>query len=85
MEIEEQFEEKGVPLIRKNYNINSAEILELIKIMREATPLSIVAQDNTGQPEVYSYGKVSYSKDIEDYILYIPKIIDNGANLIGGC
>lgn len=74
MEIEEQFEEKGVPLIRKNYNINSAEILELIKIMREATPLSLVAQDNTGQPEVYSYGKVYYSQDIEDYIFIFPRL-----------
>jgi len=29
--------------------------------------------------------EVSYSQGLEDYVKYIPKIMENGANIIGGC
>jgi len=32
-----------------------------------------------------SDGKVSYSQEVEDYVKYIPQMIKNGANIIGGC
>jgi 5-methyltetrahydrofolate--homocysteine methyltransferase len=28
---------------------------------------------------------VTYSQAVEDYVRFIPEIIKNGANLIGGC
>ena len=57
----------------------------LIKIMRDTTPLPLIAQANAGQPTVSSDGQVVYSQEIEDYVRYIPQMIENGVNLIGGC
>ncbi|UCC41583.1 MAG: homocysteine S-methyltransferase family protein, partial [Candidatus Aminicenantes bacterium] len=52
---------------------------------REATPLPLIVQANAGQPSISSDGDVIYSQEIEDYVSYIPQMIQNGANLIGGC
>lgn len=80
-----ELEVQKVPVIGANCTLNSAEMVELIKIMRKATPLPLIAQANAGQPEMTSDGKVSYTQDVEDYVHYIPQMIDNGVNLIGGC
>ena len=68
-----------------NCTLDSADMAGLIKIMRDTTPLPLIAQANAGQPTVSSDGQVIYSQDIEDYVRYIPQMIENGVNLIGGC
>lgn len=80
-----ELEDQGVPVIGTNCTLNSADMVDLIKIMREATPLPLIAQANAGQPEISPDGKVVYSQNVEDYIRHIPKMIDNGVNIIGGC
>lgn len=81
----EELEKKGIPAIGTNCTLNSEEMVDLIKIMREKTSLPLVAQANAGQPEVAGDGKVSYSQDLENYVSFIPRMIENGASLIGGC
>jgi len=68
-----------------NCTLDSSDMVNLIKVMREATPLPLIAQANAGQPTISSDGKVLYSQEIEDYVGHIPQMIQNGANLIGGC
>jgi 5-methyltetrahydrofolate--homocysteine methyltransferase len=58
---------------------------DLVKAMREITRLPLIAQANAGKPSLAGGGEVSYSQGIEDYLRYIPKIIENGANVVGGC
>lgn len=81
----EELEKNEVPVIGANCTLDSAEMVNLIRIMREATPLPLIAQANAGQPEVSTDGIIKYSQDMEDYVQHIPRIINNGANLIGGC
>jgi len=80
-----ELEDQGVPVIGTNCTLNSADMVDLIKIMREATPLLLIAQANAGQPEMDADGTVVYSQDVEDYVRFIPQMIDNGVNIIGGC
>jgi len=81
----EELEKNEVPVIGSNCTLNSEEMVELIKIMREATSLPLIAQANAGKPSLSTEGEVSYSQSMEDYVRFIPQIIKNGANLIGGC
>ncbi len=81
----EEFEKNDVPGVGANCNLNSAEMVDLVKIMREATSLPLIVQANAGQPSISSDGEVIYSQEIEDYVSHIPQMIQNGANLIGGC
>lgn len=81
----EELEKQEVPAIGTNCTLNSEEMVDLIKLIREATSLPIIAQANAGKPSVSGEGEVSYEQTIEDYLRFIPQMIKNGANLIGGC
>lgn len=81
----EELEKENVPAIGTNCTLNSDEMVELIKIFRENTSLPLIAQANAGKPSLSIDGKVTYSQDVEDYVRYIPPMIKNGANIIGGC
>jgi 5-methyltetrahydrofolate--homocysteine methyltransferase len=81
----EDLEKNDIPVLGTNCTLDSSDMVDLIKIMREATPLPLIAQANAGQPTVSSDGKVLYSQEIEDYVSHIPQMIQNGANIIGGC
>ena len=81
----EELEREAVPVIGTNCTLNSQEMVELVKIIRDHTPLPIIAQANAGKPSVSSEGDVAYEQGIDDYIRFIPLMIENGANIIGGC
>lgn len=81
----EELEKHKVPAVGTNCTLNSAEMVELVKIIRENTSLPIIAQANAGKPSLSEEGEVSYSQGLDDYIRYIPQMIENGAGLIGGC
>jgi 5-methyltetrahydrofolate--homocysteine methyltransferase len=80
-----ELEGQGVPAVGSNCTLNSEEMAGLVKIMREITPLPLIAQANAGQPSLAADGQVSYSQGLEDYLRFIPPMIKNGANLVGGC
>jgi 5-methyltetrahydrofolate--homocysteine methyltransferase len=81
----EAMEREGVPVVGSNCTLNSEEMAELVKIMREKTSLPLIAQANAGKPSLSEEGEVAYSQGMEDYLRFIPQIIENGANIIGGC
>lgn len=81
----EELESHGALAIGTNCTIDSSQMVELIKTMREKTSLPLIAQANAGKPILSADGRVSYSQGLEDYVSYIPQMIRNGANLIGGC
>lgn len=78
-------EEENVPVIGANCTLDSEAMADLIKSMRESTSLPLIAQANAGKATLSSEGEVSYSQGIENYVEFVPQIINNGANLIGGC
>jgi 5-methyltetrahydrofolate--homocysteine methyltransferase len=81
----EELEKEEVPVIGTNCTLNSKEMVDVIRQLREATSLPIIAQANAGKPSVSAEGEVSYEQTIEDYLRFIPQMIQNGANIIGGC
>ncbi len=81
----EELEKEGVPVVGTNCTLDSEEMVDLVKIIRENTSLPIIAQANAGKPSLSDEGVVSYEQSIEDYIRFIPQMIQNGANVIGGC
>jgi 5-methyltetrahydrofolate--homocysteine methyltransferase len=80
-----ELESQGVPVVGSNCTLNSEEMTELVRIMRELTALPIIAQANAGKPSLSSEGEVTYSQGLENYVRFIPQMIKNGANLVGGC
>ena len=81
----ERLEAEGVPAVGANCTLDSEDMADLVKIMRENTALPLIAQANAGKPDLSAAGEVLYSQGIEDYVRFIPPLINNGANLVGGC
>jgi 5-methyltetrahydrofolate--homocysteine methyltransferase len=81
----ETMERESVPVVGSNCTVNSEEMAKMVKIMREKTSLPIIAQANAGKPSLSGEGDVVYSQGMEDYLRFIPQIITNGADIIGGC
>lgn len=81
----EELEKENVPVIGTNCPLDSSEMVEVVKIFRENTFLPLIAQANAGKPALSIDGNVAYSQGLEDYVRYIPEMIKNGANIIGGC
>lgn len=81
----EELEAKDVPAVGTNCTLDSKDMVDLIKIMRDTTALPLIAQANAGQPVLLSDGNVTYSQNVDDYVSFIPQMIKNGANIIGGC
>lgn len=77
--------DESVPVIGANCTLDSADMADLIKSMRESTSLPLIAQANAGKATLSSEGEVAYSQGIENYVKYVPQIKENGASLIGGC
>ncbi len=81
----ETMEKERVSILGSNCTLNSEEMAELVKIMREITALPVIAQANAGKPSLSEEGEVAYSQGIDDYLRFIPEMMANGADFIGGC
>jgi len=80
-----EFEANEISVLGANCTLNSKDMVNLIKTMRQATSLPLIAQANAGQPVLGSNGSVQYKQTVEEYVQHVPEIIRNGANIIGGC
>ncbi len=76
-------EEKKVEVIGTNCTLDPIVITDLVMEIRKLTKKPLLAQPNAGAPQLVN-GETVYSK-IDNLETYIRKIIENGANLVGGC
>lgn len=80
-----ELERAGAEAIGANCTLNSEQMVGAVKALKEGTGLPLVAQANAGQPELAADGTVSYSQSLEDYVTFIPGIVEAGARFVGGC
>jgi len=78
------FEAEGVPAFGANCTLSSGDMADLVADLRALTSTPIIAQANAGKPEV-SGDRIVYAQDVDDYLSAIPRLIRNGASIIGGC
>ena len=81
----QELEGENIPVIGANCTIDSADMADLIALFRQETALPLIAQANAGKATLNAEGDVAYSQDIDHYVANIPRIVQNGANLVGGC
>ena len=60
------------------------DILRTTKTLAGALDCPLSAQPNAGVPEI-DRGRIVYSIRLEDFVRYSERLLDTGANLIGGC
>ena len=76
--------EEGASVIGANCSITSGEMLDLAVEMRSLTDVPLLFQPNAGLPEMTG-GKAVYRQDPEEYADDLMKMVEAGADAVGGC
>lgn len=67
-----------------NCTLSSADMADLVAAWKPLTKTPLIAQANSGKPEISS-GRVVYDQSEDEFLKEIPRLIENGARIIGGC
>jgi 5-methyltetrahydrofolate--homocysteine methyltransferase len=78
------FEAEGLPAFGANCTLASGDMADLIAAWKPLTSTPLIAQANAGKPEIVN-DRVVYSQSEDEYLKEIPRLIENGARIIGGC
>lgn len=78
------FEEAELPAFGANCTLSSGDMADLMAAWKPLTSVPLIAQANAGKPDLTS-GRVVYSQGEDAYLAEIPRLIENGARIIGGC
>ena len=79
------FEALDLPAFGANCTLTSSDLVECIREMRKHTARPLIAQPNAGKPELNREAEVVYSQGIEAFVADVPKLVEAGADIIGGC
>ncbi len=75
----------GADIIGANCGSGFEDMVEIVKMVRETSPrIPIMIQANAGLP-IFENEELVYSETPEKIKDIIPRLIDAGANIIGGC
>lgn len=81
----ESLSQFGVDIIGANCGSGFEVMIEIVKKIREvSSTIPVLIQANAGLP-VFENGELVYSETPDKIKEIIPKLIDAGANIIGGC
>ena len=79
-----ELEYNGADAVGSNCTLNSEDMLEVLKEIKKHAKLPVIIQPNAGKPQIIN-GKVLYEQSIQEYIIYVQKMVEEGVNIIGGC
>ena len=75
----------GAELIGANCGNGISDMIGIVEEIRKANPeIPVLVHANAGMP-VYEDGQTVFPETPEQMATLVPKIIDAGANIIGGC
>lgn len=77
-------EDAGADIIGANCTLNSRDMVDLTADLRASTAKPIAIQPNAGQPVVRN-GVTCYEQSPAEFAADVRKIMDAGADIIGGC
>lgn len=74
----------GAAGVGANCGIGPSETVEIMRLMRETSDATIIAQPNAGLPKVVE-GRTIYESSPEEMADFAVKFAEIGVNIIGGC
>lgn len=80
----EELTAAGADIVGCNCGVGIENYVTVARLLRKATELPIWVKANAGMPELQD-GKVVYKDTPEAFAAKVPKLIDAGANIVGGC
>lgn len=79
------FEEAGADAVGINCSVGPDQLEAVVRSIREAVSIPVIAKPNAGMPSIDSQGNAVYSMKPEDFAAHMNTLIQSGASIVGGC
>lgn len=79
------FEAMGAAAVGINCSLGPDQLESIVRGIRECVTIPVVVKPNAGIPYITDSGEAVYSMGPEKFADCMVKLIDAGANLVGGC
>lgn len=79
------FESAGAAAVGINCSVGPDQLVSVIRNIREAVSIPIIAKPNAGMPVIDDQGNAVYSMNPADFAKHMQVLVENGAGIIGGC
>jgi 5-methyltetrahydrofolate--homocysteine methyltransferase len=80
----EGLEGSGADIVGANCGAGIEQMVEVASLLRQGTSLPLWCKPNAGMPELVD-GQTVYRQTPEDFVRYLPHLIEAGACIVGGC
>ena len=77
-------ESLGASVVGVNCSTGPLEMIDVVRRMRSVCQIPILAKPNAGLPELED-GKTVYKMTPDEFVSYIPTLVEAGAGMLGGC
>lgn len=75
----------GAHIVGANCGLGPEHLLNVIKRLRSAVSVPLIAMPNAGMPILQNDGKTVFPATPEEMASYVPAFLEAGARIIGGC
>lgn len=81
----ELLEEMGADTVGINCSTGPDQLLSVVENIRKRISIPLIVKPNAGNPVIDATGNPVYSMGAEEFACHIKRLIDAGANIVGGC
>ena len=78
-------QEQGASAVGINCSLGPDQLLPVVESMKRAARIPLIVKPNAGIPETDSQGNSVYSMTPEAFASHMEKLVEAGAEIIGGC
>lgn len=78
-------ESAGADAVGINCSVGPDQLVSVIRNIKEAVSIPVIAKPNAGMPLIDDQGKAIYSMGPEEFAKHMKILVENGASIIGGC
>ena len=79
------FESAGAAAVGINCSVGPDQLVSVIRNIREAVSIPVIAKPNAGMPVIDDQGNAVYSMNPADFAKHMQVLVENGAGIIGSC
>ena len=85
VEMVETLQEMGAAAVGLNCSVGPDQLEAVIGAMKAVAKVPILAKPNAGMPDIDENGVAHYNMSPERFASSMEKLIERGAQLVGGC
>ena len=78
-------QELGAAAVGINCSLGPEQLVSLVRNMKAVATVPLLVKPNAGMPIISDEGEAIYPMRAEDFAKYMMKLVDAGADIIGGC